>query len=285
MTPRPPRPTDPTRIGARDVTDWRSAWGKRLAHWATRVGGDSTAGRWVAHWRVALVTLLVGAVAAILATAAAAEVSEQVVGEHNGIAGLDRPALDWSVAHRPGWFASLVTDVTFVGGGIGLPILTVIIGGLFWWRRHTLAPLFILAAAGAGSLAMTMVGKAIIGRARPPLALAVPPYEHSPAFPSGHTLNSTTLALVAGYLVLLAADRRWLRWLTIAVALAFPIIIGLTRVYLGHHWLTDVVAGWMLGAAWSAVVITSHRLYLTVRGHLADHPHPTPSPDDLHASR
>jgi undecaprenyl-diphosphatase len=58
---------------------------------------------------------------------------------------------------------------------------------------------------------------------------------------------------------------RTARVLTITVAIVFAVTIGLSRVYLGHHWFTDVLVAWVLGAAWLAVVITAHRLYLTTR--------------------
>ena len=49
------------------------------------------------------------------------------------------------------------------------------------------------------------------------------------------------------------------------VAIAWALAMGLSRVFLGHHWLTDVIFAWLLGAAWLALLITSHRLFLTIR--------------------
>ena len=57
----------------------------------------------------------------------------------------------------------------------------------------------------------------------------------------------------------------WVRALTVSLASAFAVLMGLSRVYLGHHWLTDVLVAWSLALAWLAVVITAHRLFLTVR--------------------
>ena len=126
--------------------------------------------------------------------------------------------------------------------------------------------------AVAGSLLITLVGKAVVGRNRPPLADAVPPYESSPSFPSGHALNSTVIAGMVAYLLL----RRWssmlARVLTVVVALAWAISIGLSRVFLGHHWLTDVMFGWLVGLAWLSVMITAHRLFRSVRRDRAARP-------------
>ncbi len=121
----------------------------------------------------------------------------------------------------------------------------------------------LLVAASAGSLAMTVAGKDLIGRARPPLADAVPPYEHSPSFPSGHTLNATVIVGTIVYLLLLRQSRTVTRVWTIVVGTLFVLSVGASRVFLGHHWLTDVLAAFALGAGWLALVVTAHRLYLT----------------------
>jgi membrane-associated phospholipid phosphatase len=65
--------------------------------------------------------------------------------------------------------------------------------------------------------------------------------------------------------VLRRVSSRRARAATVVVGVAFAGAMGLSRVFLGHHWLTDVVAAWLLGLGWAAAVITAHRLYLTVR--------------------
>jgi undecaprenyl-diphosphatase len=70
---------------------------------------------------------------------------------------------------------------------------------------------------------------------------------------------------VAVYLVLRRVESRRGRVAVVAAGVAFVLTMGLSRVFLGHHWLTDVVAGWALGLGWAAAVITAHRLFLTVR--------------------
>nr|WP_269449954.1 phosphatase PAP2 family protein [Auraticoccus cholistanensis] len=132
-------------------------------------------------------------------------------------------------------------------------------------RRRSWTPVILITAAAAGSLLMTVAGKDLVGRARPPLADAVPPFEHSPSFPSGHSLNALVVAGVVAYLLVLRQRTRRARVLTVTAAALFALTIGLSRVFLGHHWFTDVLAAWILGVGWLAVVVTAHRLYLTTR--------------------
>jgi undecaprenyl-diphosphatase len=137
-------------------------------------------------------------------------------------------------------------------------------------RRRSWTPVILVAAAAFGSLLMTIAGKEAIGRLRPPLEAAVPPFESSPSFPSGHSLNAIVIAGVVAYLLVLRrSHHRRAPVLTVVLAAAFALTMGLSRVYLGHHWLTDVIVAWTLGLAWLAVVITTHRLLLTVRSRRA----------------
>lgn len=250
------------RIGSRDLTDWRTGPGRRVAGWVVRraVG----AARWSAAHVVLVVTALVGGVVAVALTAVAAEVYDAVT-ESEGIAGLDQPVLDQAIAWRSPGLDHAVTLYTDLGGPVGMSVLATVLTALMVWRWRSRTPLVLVVIAVVGSLAMTTTGKALIGRARPPLTDAVPPYETSPSFPSGHTLNATVITTVLVYLVLRRLESALARTVVVVVGAVFVVTMGLSRVFLGHHWLTDVVAGWALGLGWAAAVVTAHRLFLTVR--------------------
>jgi membrane-associated phospholipid phosphatase len=246
------------RLGSVDLTHWYTPVGRILAALVRRIA--ATLGD-----RVALVlTLVVGALAALLLSFVASRIYDSVT-ESDGVAGLDKPILQLAVAHRSPVLDSLVTGYTDIAGPIGMPILAVVAALVLSLWRKSWTPAILIVAAGAGSLLMTIAGKDIIGRHRPPLVDAVPPYEYSPSFPSGHTLNAIVVAGVIAYLLILRQRSAHARVITISVAALFALTIGLSRVFLGHHWFTDVLAGWALGGAWLAIIITSHRLYLTAR--------------------
>ncbi|MBF5083075.1 phosphatase PAP2 family protein [Quadrisphaera sp. INWT6] len=248
-------------VGGRDLTHWPSAAGRALHAVALQ------ARRWLLPPQVWALTLLIGLVLTGLFTAAAAGVYDSVV-ESDGVTGLDQPALRLAMAHRSPGLDAAVTAYTDIAGPIGMPVMAATTAALLalLWRRWT--PLTLVVTTMLGSLALTVAGKASIGRARPPLADAVPPYEHSFSFPSGHTLNATAFAGVVAYLLLRRLHAAWARRLTVVVAVLFPLTIGVSRIFLGHHWFTDVLVAWVLGLAWLGVVITGHRLFLTLRrGH------------------
>ena len=226
----------------------------------------ATASRWAAfvEWlrRPLILLLAISAVGLGLATLlgwAFGEVYEAVT-ENNGIAGFDQPVLTWMVAGRTPVFTTLVNWFTQTGGPIGMPIIAVIVTVILMRVSHAIRPLILTLVAGGGSLAMTIAIKSLVGRQRPPLAEAVPPYESSASFPSGHSLNAIVITGILVYSTLLVVRTSRARWITVIVGAAYAILIGLSRVYLGHHWLSDVIGAWLLGLAWLAVVIVAHRL-------------------------
>ncbi|WP_380169191.1 phosphatase PAP2 family protein [Jannaschia sp. R86511] len=217
------------------------------------------------QWTLLLLLVVGGGVFAA-AVAASAEVYENVQ-ESDDLAGLDQPVLDAMVQARSPGLDQLVTAYTDLGGVVWAPVATaLLVAGLaLLWRSWT--PVVLMVVATAGSLAMTSVGKVVIGRERPPTELAVPPYETSAAFPSGHALNAVVIAGVVAYLLVLRTSSVGLGLLAVTAAVAHAVLMGLSRVYLGHHWLTDVVVAWFLGAAWLALVIVVHQLVLRRLAH------------------
>ncbi|WP_299442558.1 phosphatase PAP2 family protein [uncultured Phycicoccus sp.] len=269
---RPPAPHglpvprhDEEHIGARDLADWPTVAGRWLVLLVT-VAATRLA-RLVGWGRdnlALVVTAFVGGALVLVLDLLAAKVYDAVL-DQEGLETLDRPVLDAMVALRTPGADAAVGAFTDLGGIVGMSILAVALTGALAVVRRSWTPVLLMAMAAAGSVLMTIVGKDLIGRSRPPVTLAVPPLESSPSFPSGHTLNATVLIGMLAYLALLGSARVWLRWLVVVSGVLFVVSMGLSRVYLGHHWLTDVVAGWLLGLGWLATVVTAHRVRATLR--------------------
>jgi undecaprenyl-diphosphatase len=258
-------------VGDNDLTHWYTPAGRMLARvvqaFAARTG----------PYTAFIIILLVGAAIAFALSAAAVQIYDAVA-DGDGIAGLDQPLLEFALTLRSPAADMIVTGYTDIAGTIGMPIIAVVTMVILALHRRSWTPVVLIVAAGGGSLLMTIAGKDLIGRERPPLVDAVPPYEFSPSFPSGHTLNAVVVVGIIAYLLILRRRTRAARVGIAAGAVLFALTVGLSRVFLGHHWFTDVLAGWVLGAAWLALIITAHRLYLTTRK--KEQPAlPAPSPD------
>lgn len=245
-------------LGRVILTHWYSGFGRVLAGSMRRIGAVLGARE------ALLLTLVVGALISLALSFIASRIYDAVT-ESAGVAGLDRPLLTVAMRARSPILDAIVTGYTDIAGPVGTPIIAIAAIIILSLKRKSWTPAILITAAGLGSLLMTVAGKDIIGRHRPPLADAVPPFEYSPSFPSGHTLNAVVIVGVVAYLLVLRQRSVGARIVTISGAAFFAVTIGLSRVFLGHHWFTDVLAGWVLGAAWLAIIITAHRLYLTVR--------------------
>ena len=141
--------------------------------------------------------------------------------------------------------------ITFLGSYRAL-IPLVIVAGLVWWAVwNRWGPLCSLATAYGGAVLLSSVLKAAVGRARPPAASAVGHFGGL-AFPSGHAMQATAVWGMVAVLIVRQFRRRTLS----VTAGATAALVGTSRVYLGAHWLTDVLGGWVLGAIWLVVVAT-----------------------------
>lgn len=135
-------------------------------------------------------------------------------------------------------------------GSISVLAFIVVLGfGLFLGvnRRREAVMLFL---AFGGGLVMTVGLQALFHRSRPPLT----PEEAAglnASFPSGHALLSATVYLTLGTLIGRFAERRFVRFYALGTAAVLTVIIGVSRIFLGIHWCTDVLAGWCVGLAWA----------------------------------
>lgn len=139
-------------------------------------------------------------------------------------------------------FFVIVSKIGYTWGVV--PIDVAIVGYLAWHRRYRDGLFFGLAVVG--SLLVNMAAKSHFTRFRPDLWLSVAP-EYTYSFPSGHAMGSMTLGVAV---LLLAWPTRW-RWWILALAAAFVLLVGMSRVYLGVHWPSDILAGWAAAAAWA----------------------------------
>jgi len=176
-----------------------------------------------------------------------AVVQDVVVGD--GSIRFDLPVLRWFARHREPWLTTAMRTVTVLGNSALLIPLVLVIGGWYWWRRGRPRPLALVIAAYGGSDLLSQAVRALTARARPPAVFAVGHFGGY-AFPSGHATEATA---VYGMLavVLASGTRRWrakvLGW---AIAVLTAAVVGISRLYLGAHWLSDVIAGQCFGLGW-----------------------------------
>ncbi|MDQ4145713.1 MAG: phosphatase PAP2 family protein [Actinomycetota bacterium] len=164
---------------------------------------------------------------------------------------IDRSLLESFAETRISALTRAMRRATHLGDGLVVTILAVLGGiGSYLVTRKPRWPVFF-AACVLVATQLSSITKALVGRARPTLS---PVYElASDAFPSGH---ATAAAACYGALALLAGRALPRRWSLPVVSLSLFVIllVGMTRVYLGVHWPTDVLGGWALGGAWVAIV-------------------------------
>ena len=163
-----------------------------------------------------------------------------------------RPTADPHDAWGPWWLEEAAADLTSLGGIAVLGLFaTVAVVFLLIQRKRLSALMLTLGLAGGVLLSEGL--KAVFDRERPPeLYQAVDTINAS--FPSGHALLSAVFYLSLGVMLTRAFPRHRVKGFVLGVAIVITLLVGVTRVYLGAHWATDVLAGWSVGAAWAMVL-------------------------------
>lgn len=172
--------------------------------------------------------------------------------------GLDRAILlalrvpgDPATPLGPGWLQEAARDVTGLGGTFVLTFITCATAIYLWLTGRPHVALFVIAAVAGGTLLGNLL-KLFFDRARPdivPHATQV----YTASFPSAHAMMSATTYLTLGALLARIHSSGRLKTFFLTIAVVLTLLVGLTRLYLGVHWPSDVLAGWCVGSAWAGL--------------------------------
>lgn len=210
-------------------------------------------------------TLTLGLAIAVGAGAAFAVVLEDAL-DGDGIARLDQPVLRFLAERRDDEATVIARVVTFLGGVPFVVVVTVLLVALLWRRSRRAA--LVLAASVVGSGVITAAVKLLIARDRPALPLAIDTAEQGFSFPSGHALSSLALYGSLAYLAAQYLPTWRSRTYVITGLLTTAVAIAFSRLYLGYHWVSDVLGSWTLAVLWLITVFTADRLLADRRGRL-----------------
>jgi membrane-associated phospholipid phosphatase len=169
-------------------------------------------------------------------------------------ASLDAPVVEYIAAHRSNCLSSLMKAVTAAGDDPGLWIAVLVGGAILAWRKQSWRPQLLLALVMIGAVSLDHLVKLLVARTRPPLLLQLVA-STGWSFPSGHATESAAVYFALAHMFAGTQIRPEIKTLLCAIAFVAVCLIGVSRVYLGVHWPTDVICGWALGGAWSAIVL------------------------------
>ena len=178
------------------------------------------------------------------------------------IRALRRPA-DPAVPIGPAWMVEASRDITALGSVTLIVLVTTAVVGFLWLDHKFSAMGFVLVATASG-FALSSALKALFRRPRPdvvPHLMRV----YSSSFPSGHSIISAVVYLTLGALLSRVFRQRRFKFYILAVAVLMTGLVGASRVYLGVHYPTDVLAGWTAGLVWATLCWLAGR-YLQRRG-------------------
>ncbi len=163
----------------------------------------------------------------------------------------------------PKWFEEMMRDITALGGTAVLTLGVLAVTGFLALMRKTHAAITVLVSVVSG-MVLSQAIKWAYARPRPELV----PHgmeTYSASFPSGHSMMAAVVYLTLGALLARHQAQPRMRVYVLLVAVLLTVLVGISRVYLGVHWPTDVLAGWCLGAAW-AILCWFAMLWLQRRG-------------------
>jgi undecaprenyl-diphosphatase len=151
----------------------------------------------------------------------------------------------------PQWLHEVVRDFTALGGYAVLILVLLAVTGYLWLERKQGAMLLVVVAI-IGGFILSLSLKSVFERERPTEVEALS-YVHTSSFPSGHAMMSAVVYLTLGTLLSRLSRSFVMRFYFLAIAVLLTVLVGFSRVFLGVHYPTDVLAGWAAGLVWSTL--------------------------------
>lgn len=201
---------------------------------------------WLPHGAAAWIVIALAGTLALLAVAIATGSAASL--DRSLLLGLRDP-VDASKALGPTWLQIAARDITSLGSPAILTVITASAAGFLLLRQRGGEAALLVTAIATGALVSNGL-KDIVGRARPDFVAEVA-MTQTFSFPSGHAFLSALAFLTIGALLARSQPQRPLRIYLIATAIVLTFLVGVSRIYLGVHWPTDVIAGWCAGALWA----------------------------------
>jgi undecaprenyl-diphosphatase len=229
----------------------------KLGKWAI-----ARAGSWASYAPILLVVTL-GGLAAFGAGYLFVELAEQFRLTTSRVYRYDQAIHSWVGHERQNAITELFSTATALGGSGGMALMVLIVCGILLVRQERASAIFVLVTAVGGGILNTAL-KMLFARARPDVASAIA-VARSYSFPSGHAMISFITCGALSYIVL---RQKWpwvLKSAALAVALTIVVLVGVSRVYLGVHWASDIAGGWSAGIVWVAAAVVAFEMLLRLR--------------------
>lgn len=208
--------------------------------------------------QVKLVLGLLAAAAALAFALVFAEFTESVWRGEDAVT-LDEQVMRWVLAHRPEPLSDLIRIVTNLAGPVVVSAVVVGVVAISLRRGRPRVAVFMVAST-AGAALMVATVKLIVARPRPGAAERLVSVTGA-SFPSGHSAQSVACWVALGVVLAWVLGMRWVSVAAVVLSGLVALVVGGSRVYLGVHWPSDVIAGWALGLAWVASLLAAFALW------------------------